>query len=118
MITLTIKRQDGSVHWTERFNTQTECDAWLARVRALPYWDSSWTWASVDDTPPPPPAPTPEEIAAKQSRIDNLRALVDRVKNADIANMTAAQRTAYLIDERMLLLKTVQMLKASLEWAE
>jgi hypothetical protein len=52
MITLTIKRQDGSTYWTEYFNSQPECDAWIAEEQTRSYWDKTYTYASVDNTPP------------------------------------------------------------------
>lgn len=58
MITLTIKRQDGSTYWTAYFNSQADCDTWLATEKTRPYWNAAWTTAIVEITPPPPPDTT------------------------------------------------------------
>lgn len=52
MITLTILRSDGSTYWTEYFNDMPAADRWIADEQTRSYWDESWTYNIVDNTPP------------------------------------------------------------------
>ena len=51
MITLTIKKSDDSIYWIERFSTIEEANKWLNDEKEKSYWDKSYTWELVDDTP-------------------------------------------------------------------
>jgi hypothetical protein len=52
LITLTIKKPDGSHYWTEYFNDQKSCDMWLEDEKLRPYWDAKFVCTTVDDAPP------------------------------------------------------------------
>ena len=54
MIKLEIKNADGSLYWKETFNTQEECDKWLAEEKTRKYWKSDFTWSSVETNPRDP----------------------------------------------------------------
>lgn len=51
MVTLTIKKADGSTYWTEYFNDQAACDKWLNEEMTRPYWKSTYTAVSVSSVP-------------------------------------------------------------------
>lgn len=69
MITLEIRRADGSHYWTERFDDLNSCSAWLVEEQSRPYWGNGldgkskevWTWTISDDSP------TQEQIDAKRA---------------------------------------------------
>lgn len=50
MITLKIKKQDGSSYWTEHFDSRIECDKWLNEEKKRPYWNQSYTIDIQDRT--------------------------------------------------------------------
>jgi hypothetical protein len=60
MITLTIKKSDGSIYWTEYFNDIDSCNAWLEEEKTRPYWDESFTSVMVQPNPP-----TKDEISSR-----------------------------------------------------
>lgn len=68
MITLTIRKADGSVYWVEYFNSVGDCNTWLTIERTRSYWVSSYTTSIVDNTV----IPTPE--SALNICYDNRRA--------------------------------------------
>jgi hypothetical protein len=68
MITLTIKKSDGAVYWTEYFKSQAECDKWLSEEKTRHYWEHDLApWTSVAD---PVPVIDPVAEAAKQAKDD------------------------------------------------
>lgn len=73
MITLTIKKKDGSDYWAPLyFNSQEECDKWLADEMTRSYWDADFSTEIVETLPPvkPPPDPVKEaELAAARLEI-------------------------------------------------
>lgn len=81
MIKLEIKYADGSLYWKEHFNSQADCDKWLAEEKTRPYWKPEFTSSSVDLNPQDPVADA--DRAAKQAlkaqkytdRVAQLKAL-------------------------------------------
>ena len=69
MITLTIKKQDKSVYWTEYFNDLKSANAQVDDEQTRPYWDDTYTVDFTDDTPPPPTKAELDAIAAKTAAI-------------------------------------------------
>lgn len=87
MIKLTITRPDGSIYWTEHFNSQAECNNWLTEEQTRPYWGNTkdgkskevWAWTIVDLSP-------------SQSQIDAQKATADAIK-AKMASAISAVST-------------------------
>lgn len=52
MIELVIYKGDGSVYWTEHFNTMTDCNRWLDEEKTRPYWKTEYTCQITDNRPP------------------------------------------------------------------
>jgi hypothetical protein len=48
VVTLEIKKADGSSYWTEIFNTKAECDKWIAEEKTRTYWNPGFV-VLVDD---------------------------------------------------------------------
>ncbi len=67
MISLTIRKQDNSIYWVERFNTIIDAEKWIAEEKTRPYWQNHnkerWTVTIEDKTH----VPTPVEIAAAEA---------------------------------------------------
>lgn len=97
MITLTIKRKDGSTYWTEYFNEQAACDKWIANERTKPYWEKSFSYASVDDSDPAKVAA--QKAAQEQLRTDQMARLnaIKAVAGMAPGTLTNDQRDAILI---------------------
>jgi hypothetical protein len=97
MITLTIKRVDGSTYWVDHFNTQDECDKWLAEEQTRSYWDKSYVSTSSVDTPNPAMALAEAErvqaIANQATRLNAIKAII----SAAPGSLTDVQRDAILI---------------------
>jgi hypothetical protein len=51
MITLTIKKKDGSIYWVENFNDLAAANLWLLEEEKKFYWDPTYTHTMIDDTP-------------------------------------------------------------------
>ena len=84
MITLTIKKADGSLYWTEYFNDQNSCDAWLASEKTRPYWDKNYMASSVTSVAP---VIDPVIEIARKAKIDAASAALAAF---DKAKFTAA----------------------------
>lgn len=50
MFRLNIKRADGSLYWTQDFNTLKHGEDWLAEESTRPYWDATYTHEFLDIT--------------------------------------------------------------------
>jgi hypothetical protein len=66
MFKLIIKKQDGSLYWTEHFNTLDDADKWLDEEMTRPYWDATLTSEIIDMTPSPP---TQEELTQQATNL-------------------------------------------------
>lgn len=89
MFKLTIRKQDGSIYWTEHFNSEPELNRWLDTEKTRPYWNRQYTTEIEDLTPPPP---TQEEIDAELERQNSIQTLKDRLKNfSNLEDLTQGQ---------------------------
>lgn len=87
MITLTIKKQDGSVYWKEHFNKLDDCDKWLAEEKTRPYWDETYTHEILDKTPPPPTAEELAAIAAEENAHKEAKQFLKGLKKSDLVDL-------------------------------
>lgn len=71
MTTLTIKRIDGSIYWTEYFNDHSLAKTWLSAEMSRPYWDKTYTYTIFTD--PPQPTPDPAIEIEKKAKMDFAR---------------------------------------------
>jgi hypothetical protein len=90
MITLTIRKADNSIYWTEYFNSVDEANKWLDIERTRSYWIQSYTTQIIDNTPPQPEkdAAAAAELLRKTKIaevVQNLRDLHD-IPVADLTN--------------------------------
>lgn len=69
MIKLEIKNTDGSIYWTEHFNSQQDCDKWLNEERTRKYWKPEFTSSSADMNPIDPVKEEEKRIAKEQELI-------------------------------------------------
>lgn len=88
MITLNIKNGDGSDYWTEYFNSQEECDAYLVREQARSDWQKDRAHEAIDNTPPPP---SKEEIAAAAQQIKDKKDRIEALKGMKGKNLSNAE---------------------------
>lgn len=94
MITLTIKKSDGSQYWAPiYFNSQAECDAWIAAEKAKPYFGKDWTYVSI--VSPPPVIPDPVVEAAKKAKLASAVSMIasfdkSKFKPTDAADLLEA----------------------------
>lgn len=91
MITLTIKKANGDIYWTERFKTTAEKDKWLAIEQAKPYWRGDFTLEVLDKTA--------DIAAAEQAAKDAFNAKLGNIETAaaklvGIGGLTAAEINA------------------------
>ena len=91
MVTLTIYN-GSSVYWTEYFNDVASCNAWIDEEQTRPYWNPSYTWVIVDNTP------TPEEIADQEAAIAAAKADREAKRASGAAKL---KTTAGLTDEEV-----------------
>jgi hypothetical protein len=93
MFELIIRAADGSIYWSERFNSQSEAQKWLAEEQTRKYWKPEFTTQIIDHTPSRPAPPTQDEIDAENQRLITIATLKQRLKvlaaKADV-DVTAA----------------------------
>lgn len=51
MFDLIIYNADGSTYWTEHFKTLLDAQNWLMKEKNQPYWDKSFTYQIIDNSP-------------------------------------------------------------------
>lgn len=73
MFQLVIKRPDGSIYWTEYFNSMAELNRWLEQEKTRDYWKSDYTTEIKDNSPKPPSQAELDEVASKNAQIKNLK---------------------------------------------
>lgn len=82
MITLTIKKPDGSVYNVARFNNQVDCDSYLKSDQKN--WSKGYSYSSVDDTP------SAADIQAANDKKAKMAAAVSTVSAFDPATAKMA----------------------------
>jgi hypothetical protein len=87
MITLTIKKSDGSSYWTERFNSQAECDKWLSEEKTRHYWEHDLAPWSATSVAAPMPVVDPAVEAAAQTKKAQQVAARNAVKALDTSKL-------------------------------
>ncbi len=98
MVTLTIKKSDGSVYWIDQFQDQASCDKWIANEQTQFYWDRTYTFSSIDTTPDPSIAAAAKAAQIQLAIDQNARLqLVKAVINATPGTLTNVQRDSILI---------------------
>lgn len=90
MISLTLKRKDGSTYWQMHFNSQDECDKWLNEEKTRPYWDNEFVSEIVQS--PVLETPDPSIEAAKKLKLtaaaDALKPISkDKLKDHDLGEV-------------------------------
>lgn len=90
MVKIVITRKDGSVYWTEAFNSMQEATAWVDEERTRPYWDPDFVVDIQDGT-----AEAEEQMRkareteiARLSKGDEIKTLVKK-KNRNVAEANA-----------------------------
>lgn len=59
-----IKRVDGSIYWSEGFNSKEDAERWLTIERTRPYWDDTFVVERIDRA---------QEYANKKEEGDAIR---------------------------------------------
>lgn len=72
MVTVTIKRADGSEYFKSYFNSLADAEKWIAEEKTRPYYQKEFT-VEVDDK-------TAEAQAVDQAISDQVKAAEDRKK--------------------------------------
>lgn len=86
MITLSIRKANGDLYWTEYFNTKVDCDKWLAEEQTRPYWDINFQ-VTIDDKTVIEEAKNKkakEDLAARQVKQEQLLLYFRNLKRQDI----------------------------------
>lgn len=70
MVTLTIKKKNGDLYWTEKFQTLVEAKRWLAEEKTRFYWEKSFE-VELDDK-------TKEDQSEESLRVEKMIKVRDR----------------------------------------
>lgn len=84
MFDLIIIKKDGSPYWVEHFNDLDSANEWIKVEQTRPYWDKSYTFKIIDNTPPPMPDEEKKKRDAEQEEKKNqLSIYVSRIQELD-----------------------------------
>jgi hypothetical protein len=79
---LIIKNADGSIYWTENFNSKRELNGWLNEEKTRPYWKKEFTTEIIDNSDA---IKAQEEAVAEQTTEgtqEEVQAVVEAPKKA------------------------------------
>lgn len=97
MVILTIKNEDGSTYWVERFKNQDTCDVWYAREQTRPYWNNT-RFSEIEVRLPTTPDQAHKDSSAALAYLDATDWLIVRQVETgelcpdDIKQLRAAAR--------------------------
>lgn len=76
MFNLIIYKEDGSVYWSEYFDSRNELNKWLDVEKTRHYWDSKFTHQVIDNSP------TQQQKDDEQAAIDAVKLAKKTQRNA------------------------------------
>ncbi len=89
MFTLIIKYANGTVYWTDHFNSMDDLNSWLDVEKTRSYWKEEFTTEVIDNTPP---AASQDEIDQREAVRTQIQTLKSRIKTlAGQNDLTAAE---------------------------
>jgi hypothetical protein len=98
VVTVTIKKPDGSTYWVEHFNEPARAQAWVDDEKKRPYWKPTFT-VEVDDRTAEENTAAAQRRAQIEKWIGDREAAIQQLRNLDPSTITTiAQVKALLFD--------------------